>query len=354
MFPASNEAKLNYRTLEHFKTKAVNLHKNWHFSLRLDAACIKELQWWHKYLKTDIVKNLNVRQVTQTIFSDASKSGFGAIWGNEEFQGRFTKKQQELSINTKELLAIYYTLSMFANRLRGEVVLLRCDNMTALYRIRSFGSRDVLRHTIMKKIYAICKMYDIEIRISYVKSANNVSDKSSRVFKAKSVHTEWSLHDSDFQKAIKLAKRVLEVDLFASPYNKKLTKFCSWVPCDQAMHVDSFTLNLCDINGFLFAPFSCISSVLKKCVDDKIQHMCGIFPLWPMKSWWPTLMRLSQGQYSLLKGAGNRLSLPWDRSQKHPMAKKLNLIFVNMCTVSWFAGVRAPPCHNLINMHEHP
>ena len=42
MFPASDAAKLNYRTLERFKMKAVNLHDNkWHFSLRLDNACKK-------------------------------------------------------------------------------------------------------------------------------------------------------------------------------------------------------------------------------------------------------------------------------------------------------------------------
>ena len=134
-----------------------------------------------------------------------------------------------------------------------------------------------------------------------------------------------------------LARIHPEVDLFASPHNKQLSKFCSWTPCEQAMHVDNFTLDWCDIKGFLFAPFSCISSVLKKCVDDKIQHMCGIFPLWPTKSWWPTLMRLSNRQYSLLNGAGRRLSLPWDRSQKHPMEKRLKLIFGNLSMACWSA-----------------
>ena len=122
-------------------------------------------------------------------------------------------------------------------------------------------------------------MYNFEIRISYVESAKNLSDKSSRVFKAKSVHTEWSLDSSDFREGNGvLANKYPEVDLFVSPHNKKLEKFCSWTPCVQAMHIDSFSLDWCDINGFLFAPFSCISSVLKKCVDDKIRYMCGIFP----------------------------------------------------------------------------
>ena len=60
MFPASNEVKLNYCTLERFKMKAVNIHKNWHFALRLDSACLNKLKWWQEYLKTDIVCKLHV------------------------------------------------------------------------------------------------------------------------------------------------------------------------------------------------------------------------------------------------------------------------------------------------------
>ena len=225
-------------------------------------------------------------------------------------------------------MAIFYTLTTFAPCLKNEVVHFRCDNMTALYCIRSFGSRDGFCDRLTVRIFELVEKHNIELKISYVKSANNVSDKASRQFKGKSIHTEWSLSMSDFTTSMKHAHVTPEVDLFASDQNKKLPKFCSWGPSHQAMQVDCFVLDWCDIKGFLFPPFSLICSTLKKCVDDRIQHMCGIFPWWPTKSWWSTLMKLSRNQFVPLPRAGHRLSLPWDQEQKHPMSKRLKLIFM--------------------------
>ena len=109
-FPASDEAKLHYRILERYKTRQVSAHKSWKFHLRLDRQCIAELNWWYERLERDMTKSLRKRDPTVTIFTDSSKIGFGSVWNGEELQGQFTEKQKTLSINTKELLAIYYTI----------------------------------------------------------------------------------------------------------------------------------------------------------------------------------------------------------------------------------------------------
>ena len=57
------------------------------------------------------------------IYSDASGFGYGSTWNGVEVQGLFTEKQKLLSINTKELLAIYYALGAHAEKLSNEVVL---------------------------------------------------------------------------------------------------------------------------------------------------------------------------------------------------------------------------------------
>ena len=112
--------------------------------------------------------------------------------------------------------------------------------------------------------------------------------------------------------------------MFASVANKKLPRFISWHPCKDAMHIDAFTCNWGTIRGFLFAPFHCLASVLKKCLDDEVENMCGVFPLWPTKTWWPTLMRLSRGKIVELKGAGQRLALLWGPEVTHPMGSEIN------------------------------
>ena len=304
----------------------------WTCTIRLSNRCLGELISWKTYLESDIVKSLYVMPPTVTIFTDASLNGFAGVWGDEKFQGLFTEKQRLLSINSKELLAIYYTLSVFAERLVNERVHLRCDNMTALYCIKNFGSRDILRDQIVRKVFYLAHKYSFTISISYVQSSDNISDESSRKFKNKSVHTEWTLDKNDFVMAVSKAEVPPNIDLFASAVNTQLSKFVSWTPHMKAFHIDAFTLNWYDLKGYIFCPFSCVSSILKKCLDDRIKHYCGVFPLWQTKTWWPTLMQLCGNKYTLLKGAGRRLHLPWDPDRRitHPMGKRLNLIFVNL------------------------
>ena len=62
----------------------------------------------------------------------------------------------------------------------------------------------------------------------------NISDSVSRKFKGRSVHTEWSLATIDFRKVIEYAVVPPDIDLFASPFNKKLDQFNSWSPCKNA------------------------------------------------------------------------------------------------------------------------
>ena len=314
--------------------------------VKLNTECLDELKWWVHYLKSDIKKMLHSPAITAEIYTDTSFEGFGSSWNGREFQGIFTEKQKELSINTKELLTIYYTLRVQVEELKGQVVLFCCDNTTALFCMKSLGSRDVLRDRITSKIYHLAHLYNVTLRCSYVNTKFNKSDCASRVFKQKSVNTKWSLHETDFQKVLSLATIPPDVDMFASEANKKLPQFILWHPCKDAMHIDMFTYNWGTFRGFLFAPFHCLASVLKKCLDDEVENMCGVFPLWLTKMWWPTLMRLSRGNIVQLKGAGQRLALPWDPQVTHPMGSHLKLIFANLSMNSYsaekFQNLRLP------------
>ena len=272
-FPASDKARLHYRILERYKTHQVSEHKSWKFHLRLDRQCIAEINWWYELLERDMTKSLRKRDPTVTIFTDSSKIGFGSVWNGEELQGQFTEKQKMLSINTKELLAIYYTISTYASRLRGQAVHLKCDNMTAISCVRSFGSSDVLRDWITQKLYHLAHSYNFSLDISYVQSKQNLSDRPSRVFKGKSVHSEWSLQKSDFDKCMAAANFRPDVDMFASVQNAKLPKYITWGPCPTAVHVDAFTLCWKEMKGFIFPPFYCVSSVIKKCLDNEIENV---------------------------------------------------------------------------------
>ena len=147
-------------------------HGKWSSKIVLSKLCVEELVWWKSFLITNerIHKSLYVPKPTTTIFSDASGKAYRGIWNNVETQGHFSQDQCDLSINIKELLAIYYTLGAHTPHFRNEVVLLRCDNMTAIYCIEQRGSSNVLHDEITKKIFDLAKKYQFSLQISYIKS----------------------------------------------------------------------------------------------------------------------------------------------------------------------------------------
>ena len=279
IFPTSDEAKLHYRTLERFKTKMVLLHNSWCKKIHLDDSCFDEISWWQTFWQTNkMVKSLEVKKSDEWIFLDASKIGHGSIWNGKEVQGLFTEKQKILPINTKELLAIYYALGAHAQNLVGKVVHFKCDNTTAIACIKNFRCRDVLRHKITTRIFNMAFAHGITLQISYVKSEDNISDRTSRKFDC--LHGEWTLHADDFTTMMKLSQVTPQVDMFAHTHNNKLDRFYSWKPCINAEAIDALTVSWTDIKGYLFPPFGIISSVVKKCIDDEVKHMCCVFPLW--------------------------------------------------------------------------
>ena len=111
IFPACEEAKLHYQTFERFKVKQLLVCKSWSAQVTLSSDCIKELHWWHHFLATsNLSQSLYPLVPSETIFCDASGFAYGSTWRGCKIQGMFTPKQKALSINTKELLAVYYTI----------------------------------------------------------------------------------------------------------------------------------------------------------------------------------------------------------------------------------------------------
>ena len=133
-----------YRILDHFKVKQLQWHKNkWSTKIKLNSQCLQELQWWKDNIYTNnLLRSLHEIETTVNIYSDACGISFGGHWGKHTIQLRFSQKQSALSINTKELLAVYYTLSSFAVELCGQHVLMHSDNTVAVSCLRKKGSSD--------------------------------------------------------------------------------------------------------------------------------------------------------------------------------------------------------------------
>ena len=79
---------------------------------------------------------LHAIEIGEDVYSDSSGHSFGGWWRHKTVQSKFSEKQAALSINTKELLAIFYTLCAFKHDLQSKNVLVHCDNTLAVSCIR--------------------------------------------------------------------------------------------------------------------------------------------------------------------------------------------------------------------------
>ena len=145
-FPASLHAQLHYRILECFKMKSLaNNSFKWTAKITLNGNCIQELKWWADNIFTDkFSRSLQVPPVDICLFTDACDYGFGHIIHEDPLQGVFSDEQKKLSINTKELLAIYYAFVVRKDDLKNKHILNCSDSTTALSCIRKKGFHDVM------------------------------------------------------------------------------------------------------------------------------------------------------------------------------------------------------------------
>lgn len=92
-----------------------------------------------------------------------------------------------------------------------------------------------------------------------------VADEGSR---SNSDDTEWSLNTETFQDIFDLYLS-LQVDLFASRLNNKLTKYVSCRPDPNACAIDAFSITWVNELFFIFPPFSLIPRILQKEEEDR-------------------------------------------------------------------------------------
>ena len=338
IFPCCECAPLHYRILDRFKCKMLRQNNyRWGAKIKLSSSCLQELVWWKDNLNQSLVtRHLHEPTITQHLFSDSSGTAFGGWWKDKHVQSRFLEKQAKLSINTKELLAVFYTISSFAKDLSKEVVLIHCDNSVTVSCIHKLGSSDPLRDRIVRKLYDLADLHKFKIKVTWITGKRNkTADILSRRL-ATNIRTEWSLDQSWFNELLHWIDFTPEVDLFASHLNTKISKFCSRTTDPLSWHVDAFTISWTGLKIYCFAPFSLIGRILKKIESDQVQQAMVIVPLHPSSSWFPRFIHMCREPPLLLpKKVVHSLKLPWDSTIRHPLHRTMRLLLGSLsCNIS--------------------
>ncbi|KAG1133073.1 hypothetical protein G6F38_013256 [Rhizopus arrhizus] len=98
-------ARLYTRHLLYFKNQVVKSDADWDRLRPLDQASKEELRWWYDNLKKWNGRSLLPSTPTQTIYVDASNTGWGCSLGKQRAHGYWAPEEAAQSINWRELKA---------------------------------------------------------------------------------------------------------------------------------------------------------------------------------------------------------------------------------------------------------
>ena len=108
-------------------------------SVSWDASCLEDLRWWSDKSHLLVGLPLGLSHPSQSLFTDASASGWGASLGEDHISGSWSPHCSSFSINHQECLAVLYGVQGFLPLLRHQSVSLFADNTTTLAYLRNQG-----------------------------------------------------------------------------------------------------------------------------------------------------------------------------------------------------------------------
>ena len=113
-FPASMCGPLHSSNLE--KDKTVTLERengNYEAYITLSNSSKQEVQWWMENLP-HMFNVIHHKTPSVCIYSDASNLVWGCLLGEKEAGGHWNDTEINYHMNTKEILAVYFSLKSFA------------------------------------------------------------------------------------------------------------------------------------------------------------------------------------------------------------------------------------------------
>jgi Reverse transcriptase (RNA-dependent DNA polymerase) len=158
--------------------------KTYNFAhIRISKAAKRDLHWWtvllHQWNGVAVIHSLPRPVIT--IYTDASGTkGIGGIWGNKAFSVHLNRRHRTKHINWKEMFAIFFAVSLWADEWIGCRVILMCDNSAVVEAINKKSMRGITI-TILQFILLIACIRDIELHSEWLSSEDNaIADALSR------------------------------------------------------------------------------------------------------------------------------------------------------------------------------
>lgn len=301
-------ARLYTQHLLRFKNSHVKQETDWDIPQSLDQPCVMELKWWLNNLKTWNGRSWIPTTPAETLYVDASDTGWGCSWKQHRAHGFWTEEESNRSINWRELKAAQLALLTFP-KLRNTTVLIRTDNTTSLsYINKQGGTRSLELMNLATTLWKWCLQNNLSIQAQHIPGVHNVvADQESRRTFTKNT---WQVLPSVFD-AIQRQWGPCSVDLFADRTSHLLPRYVSWTPDPGAIHTDAFTMTWSNLsNPWINPPWNLITRVLNKILREQLPVATMVVPFWPSALWFPMIQAMAISPPLFLSHQHIRTTIP--------------------------------------------
>ncbi|XP_041435826.1 uncharacterized protein LOC121399363 [Xenopus laevis] len=276
------------------------------------------LTWWLNCNNLSKGRNLADPQ-WQTLTTDASLKGWGAVFGTLTAQGIWSSAETQLPINILELRAVRRALSYWQQIMKGIAIRVQSDNATTVAYLNHQGgtrSRQALQE--VSQILSWAEKHNATLSAIYIPGLENwEADYLSRQTLDPG---EWSLKQEVFT-LITERWGIPEIDLMASRVNRKVQQFMSRCRDPLALAVDAMTAPWEFQLGYAFPPLPLLPRLIGR-IQRENHTVILIAQHWPRRAWFSDLINLTREDPLPLPNLPDLLS---QGPIVHPNSKMLSL-----------------------------
>lgn len=164
----------------------IGLSKPYHHR-RLNKESRADLQAWSIFLENFNGRALFHSGITHTsqslhLYTDASNSGYGGVFGHQWFYGPFDASWLNFHISVREFLPIVLAIEMWGPTVTNTSVTFHSDNIAVVHVINKNTSKDSNLMSLMRRLMIASLRYNIHFRAEHVPGLlNTAADLLSRL-----------------------------------------------------------------------------------------------------------------------------------------------------------------------------
>ena len=166
----------------------------------IDPDMVEDLKIWKQFL---LDFNSKIYKIDRPIwspsfihlYSDASKSGFGAVFIKDYIVGLFPPSWNKFSIQFLELYPIFLLASIFFEKFSNQEIVFHCDNRAIVDIINNSTSKDPSIMCLVRRLMLIFFKFNILFRAVHIRGVDNkLTDSLSRQCWSPALVSRYSLN----------------------------------------------------------------------------------------------------------------------------------------------------------------